>query len=1053
MIQKRLRAGKTTEHTFRGDLEQLLRTLLPDVHVTNEPGRVQNIGNPDYILSRKTIPIGYIEAKVIGIKLDGKNEQFERYKKGFDNLIITDYLIFRFYRYGQFTEEVRLAELQGTTIIANTDAFQQFENQIKDFGIFVGQTIKSPNVLAKMMAAKARLLQNTIEYALTSQDDTYENNSLRDQLTAFQESLIHDIDEKQFADIYAQTIAYGMFAARLHDTTLENFSRHEAAELIPKSNPFLRNLFSYIAGTTIDERLITNVDNLADVFRATDVKSLLNNFGNSATAQNDPIIHFYETFLSEYDPKLRKARGVWYTPEPVVSFIVRAVDDILKSEFGIKDGIADNSKIAIKVEGVGTDKRGKPIMQEKEVHKVQILDPATGTGTFLAEIIKYIYKTRFANMKGMWSGYVENDLIPRLNGFELLMASYAMAHLKLDLLLQETGYVPNKSQRFRVFLTNSLEEHHPATGTLFARWISQEAQEADLVKRDTPVMVVLGNPPYSGESANKGEWIMSLMEDYKKEPGGAVKLNEKNPKWINDDYVKFIRYAQHFIEKKGEGIMAFINPHGFLDNPTFRGMRWSLLNTYDKIYVIDLHGNSNKKETAPDGSKDENVFDIQQGVSISIFIKKEKRKIGQLGKVYHFDVYGKRTHKYSFLSNNSNGRINYKLVSNISPSYSFILKDIARLNVYKSGFGLDELMPVSVVGYQSHRDSFAVAHCKHELIKRLADFVDDNIDEHELLSRYNINESSSWKLKEQRNKIGIHINYGQFVCKTTYRAFDDRFAIMHPAICDRPRKELILHVAGRENYCLLVSKQQATVGFRHCFITKLIANDCVISTSSREANQVFPLRLYGSDDLSTTTEGYNLNLTIVDNISQAIGLVFNVNDANGTCSMSPVNIIDYIYAVLHSPSYRTKYQEFLKTDFPRIPYPTDANMFWDLVQKGSELRQYHLLEHQEIDRFVTSYPVAGNNTITRKITKKDWELYDEAGGIGRIWINDEQYFDEVPLIAWEFFIGGYQPAQKWLKDRHGRTLSYDDVRHYQRIIVALNETHRIMGEIDDTWQL
>jgi predicted helicase len=468
-----------------------------------------------------------------------------------------------------------------------------------------------------MMAGKARLLSDVIGKALTSDEELQQNSSLKDQLQAFKEILINDITPQGFADVYAQTIAYGMFAARLHDTTLNTFSRYEAAELIPKSNPFLRKLFQYIAGYDLDDRIKWVVDDLVQIFLACNVEEILKNFGK-ATKMEDPIIHFYETFLSEYDPKLRKARGVWYTPQPVVNFIVRAVDDILKTEFDLPQGLADTSKTKIKV-----DLQGKQV--EQEVHKVQILDPATGTGTFLAETIKHIHK-KFAGQQGIWSNYVETHLIPRLNGFELLMASYAMAHLKLDLLLTETGYKPTKDQRFRVYLTNSLEEATNEKPNLFmSQWLTDEAIQADHVKRETPVMCIIGNPPYSGESANKGEWIMSLMEDYKKEPGGKEKLKERNPKWINDDYVKFIRFSSHLIEKNGEGILAFINPHGYLDNPTFRGMRWHLQQTFDKIYTIDLHGNSKKKETAPDGSIDQNVFDIMQGVSINIFVKKKSK--------------------------------------------------------------------------------------------------------------------------------------------------------------------------------------------------------------------------------------------------------------------------------------------------------------------------------------------------------------------------------------------------------------------------------------------
>ena len=630
-INRHYLLGIATEHTFRGDLQQLIESLAVDIRATNEPKR-QSCGAPDYILTRKAIPVGFIEAKDIGDKdLDGKKksgnkEQFDRYKASLNNLIFTDYLDFHLYHDGEFITKIAIAEITEKGIKPIPENFVAFENLIKDFCTHLSQTIKSSKKLAEMMAGKARLLSDVIGKALTSDQINQENSTLKEQMIAFKDILIHDITPKGFADVYAQTIAYGMFAARLHDPTLKTFSRQEAAELIPKSNPFLRKLFGYIAGPDIDDRIKWIVDNLTEIFLACNVEEILKNYGKS-TKMEDPIIHFYETFLSEYDPKLRKARGVWYTPAPVVNFIVRAVDDILKTEFDLPQGLADTSKTKIKVNTQIADKNFKTGYKqvEQEVHKVQILDPATGTGTFLAEVIKHVHK-KFKGQEGIWSSYVENDLLPRLNGFELLMASYAMAHLQIDLLLKSTGFKPTLNQRTRVYLTNSLEEFHPDTGTLFANWLSTEANEANYIKRDTPVMCIIGNPPYSGESANKGEWIMKLMEDYKKEPGGKEKLKEKNSKWINDDYVKFLRYGQHFIEKNGSGVLAFINPHGFLDNPTFRGMRWNLLKTYDKIYTIDLHGNAKKKETAPDGSAAVNVFDIMQGVSINLFVKTGKKK-------------------------------------------------------------------------------------------------------------------------------------------------------------------------------------------------------------------------------------------------------------------------------------------------------------------------------------------------------------------------------------------------------------------------------------------
>ena len=482
-INQRYKQGNATEHTFRGDLQQLLESLVSEIRATNEPKR-QSCGAPDYILTKKGIPVGFIEAKDIGdkdlegTKKTGNKEQFDRYKASLNNLIFTDYLEFHLYIDGVFITKIAIAELQNETIVPLPNNFLAFTNLIKDFCSHIGQTIKSPKQLAEMMAGKARLLSDVIGKALTSDEINYEDSTLKDQMEAFRQILIHDITPQGFADVYAQTIAYGMFAARLHDPSLPTFSRQEAAELIPKSNPFLRKLFGYIAGPDIDDRIKWIVDSLVDIFLHCNVAEILKNYGKT-TKMEDPIIHFYETFLSEYDPKLRKARGVWYTPAPVVNFIVRAVDDILKTDFDLPQGLADTSKTKIKVTTQTFDKRKQAYTEvEQEVHRVQILDPATGTGTFLAEVVKHIHK-KFEGQQGIWSNYVETHLLPRLNGFELLMASYAMAHLQLDLLLKETGYTSTNSvttnQRLRVYLTNSLEESHPDTGTLLAGWLSSEA--------------------------------------------------------------------------------------------------------------------------------------------------------------------------------------------------------------------------------------------------------------------------------------------------------------------------------------------------------------------------------------------------------------------------------------------------------------------------------------------------------------------------------------------------------------------------------------------------
>lgn len=1006
-INQRYRQGNATEHTFRGDLQQLIETLAPGVKATNEPKR-QSCGAPDYILTRRDIPVGFIEAKDIGdkdlegAKKTGNKEQFDRYKASLGNIIFTDYLDFRLYREGKPVSSIAIGQLTEKGIVALPQNFDSFTALMKDFCTHTGQTIKSSKKLAEMMAGKARLLADVLEKSLTSDEQHREDSTLKDQMIAFREILIHDITPKAFADIYAQTIAYGMFAARLHDPTIGNFSRQEAAELIPRSNPFLRRLFGYIAGPDIDDRIKWIVDDLAEIFLACNVQELLRNYGK-ATKTEDPVIHFYETFLSEYDPKLRKARGVWYTPQPVVNFIVRAVDDILKTEFNLSQGLADTSKVKIAI-----DRQGKKA--EEEVHRVQILDPAAGTGTFLAEVVKYIHRN-FEGQQGMWNTYVENHLLPRLNGFELLMASYAMAHLKLDLLLAETGFTPTRQQRLRVYLTNSLEESHPDSGTLFASWLSAEANEASHIKSNTPVMVVIGNPPYSGESANKGEWIMKLMEDYKKEPGGLERLNERNPKWINDDYVKFIRYGQHFIEKNGSGVLAFINPHGFLDNPTFRGMRWNLLKTFDKIYTIDLHGNSKKKETTPDGSPDVNVFDIMQGVSINLFIKTGKKNVNELGKVFHFDLFGKREIKYDYLLENSLNTIELKDLPIVAPNYYFVNKDFEEQKIYDKGFKVNEIFTSSNVGIVTSKDDVLINDTKNGLIK--------NVEEY-------------YKIHADPNIIKA----------ISFRPFDNKLIYYDVKLIERAREKLMQQFYYGNNIGL-VTARQCVGNWRYVFISKLIGEFNLTGTAGRfGSGSYFPVYLY-SETNSQQTIGQktertpNLNQEIVKQIAENLGLAFTPEKEDTPGTFAPIDLLDYIYSVLHSPTYREKYKEFLKIDFPRVPYPQDAKKFWQLVALGGQLREIHLLESPVVEQFITKYPVSGSNLVERPLYVKE-----------KVYINDNQYFEGVPQVAWEFYIGGYQPAQKWLKDRKGRELTYEDIRHYQKIIVALTQTHSLMQEID-----
>ena len=1040
-INQIYRLGNATEHTYRGDLATLLQTLVPEIIATNEP-KGEKWGRVDYAISLKGINIGFIEAKDIGDKdLEGKKktgnqEQFDRYRAALSNLIITDYIDFHFYKEGILTEKISIGKVENNSVIPLSQNFQRFTTLFKNFTEQTPITIKSPTRLAEMMAGRARLMADIIEKSLNEDDasnkesETQDYSNLKKQMLSFQRMLIHDLDNKSFSDLYSQTIAYGLFTARYHDPSKETFSREEALTLIPRSNPFLGQLFIGLTGNQLDHRLVWIVDELVRIFLASDVATIMKDFGKS-TKQEDPVVHFYETFLGAYNPALRKARGVWYTPQPVVNFIVRAVDDILKTEFGFSEGLADKSKKKIKV-----NYQGKEI--EKEVHQVQVLDPGVGTGTFLAETIKHIHK-KYEGMQAMWSKYVENDLIPRINGFELLMASYTMAHLKLDMLLTETGYVPTKDQRLRVFLTNSLEEPNPDSGTLWGDLLSDEANQANAIKRDTPVMCVIGNPPYAVSSSNKSEWIMKLMEDYKKEPGGKEKLQERNAKGLNDDYVKFIRLGQYLLNKNGSGILAFINPHGYTDNATFRGMRWSLMNSFDDLYIIDLNGNVKKGKKGINGEIDENVFDITTGVSINVFVKHPKKSEKR---IFYHQLIGKRVMKYEFLNENNLKTIKFETLKPESNDYFLCSKDFIGTTEYKKNIPLDKLFNFKLSGLSTKNDDFCVSIDKQVILQKVNDLK--SLPFEEIKTKYLLQkESSSWSLNGAINDIKNGFDEKKIIA-INYRPFDYRYTYYtgkSMGYMGRPKGELGKHLL-KENLCLItLNKSRSNLLWNFIGVSKhMICEPTSITTL--DGNYGFPLYLYpdnkGQQTIDQSLERTpNFNTEIVNQITEKVGLTFTNEKETTKDTFAPIDLLDYIYGVLHSQTYREKYKEFLKIDFPRVPYPKDKDTFWKLVKLGGEIRQIHLLESPVVEKPICKFNISGTDIMVKP-------KYEN----GNVYINETQYFEDVPEVAWNFYIGGYQPAQKWLKDRKDRELQEDDIRHYMKIIVALTETDRLMKEID-----
>ncbi len=1002
---------ETSEMGYRTEFETLLKSIFQtiNVHRIDHDAKATGGNKPDFVVLNNDVPILYIEAKDIGISLDKveKSEQMKRYF-GYANLVLTDYTEFRFYRNGlPYEEPIKIAsyDVKNRTITAIPENYEHVAKSLLDFAQSHKEPIRSGKHLSKIMGGKAQRIRDNVKQFLGNQSD--KNTELVRVYEAIKKLLVHDLTHESFADMYAQTIVYGLFVARYHDKTPDDFSRTEARDLIPKSNPLLQQFFDHIVGPQFDKRLEYIVDELCVVFSHADVEELMKEYFKddlwSKTHKGpDPVIHFYEDFLKEYDDALRKKMGAYYTPLPVVEFIVRSVDCLLEKEFNLTGGLADTSKT------------------EDGLHRVQILDPAVGTGTFFSSVVGKIYeKILRKKQQGSWPAYVHHDLLPRLHGFEIMMTPYTIAHLKMAMAFEKTGF-KYFNQRLGIYLTNALEQGEKQEGLFsfgFAESIAEESKKASIIKNETPIMVVVGNPPYSVSSSNKSEWIQDLIKVYKKN------LNERKIN-LDDDYIKFIRFSEYFIEKNKSGIVAMITNNSFIDGNTHRQMRKHLLETFDDIYILDLHGNSKKKETALDGSKDENVFDIQQGVSINIFVRKTEKK-ESLGKVHHAELFGKRKDKFETLNESSVDTIKWNRLDYSEPYYFFVPKDFKSAGEYEEGFKINDLMEQYVSGVESVRDKITIHFSKKELSEVINDFK--NLTENDICTKYQTKDARDWKVERAKKDILLNSEDTTNWRKITYRPFDNReifySGTQNGFVCN-PRFKIMKNMLSNNTSLLTTQKnRQSSLGY--FFISNHISDRHALD-SAADSMQVFPLFLYSKDG----TKSPNLKKEIWQKIESIVG------------ETAPEDILNYIYAVLYSPDYRQKYKEFLKIDFPQVPYPDDKKQFESLVALGKELKELHLLKSPKVNQYITSYPVMGSDEV-EKISYEG----------GNVFINNKQYFGDVPEIAWNFYIGGYQPAQKWLKDRKGRKLTNEDIEHYQKIVVSLVETDRVMKLIDETIQI
>jgi len=1066
--------GDAREESYYSILEGLLKEYTESagkkkIHITTLPKKTE-AGNPDFrIWDGKQHIVGYIEAKaptVDNLDLKEDSEQLKRYRHTFPNLILTNFFEFRLYRNGTLIDKVLIGRpfiVHKLKTIPPVEKESDFLDLLEKFFSFSLPKVYNAKTLAIELAKRTRFLKDEV-----IAEDLIEEGTGKGFISGFYEAfrryLISGLSKEEFEDLYSQTITYGLFAARTRSE--KGFNRKLAYDNIPHTIGILRDVFKFISLGDLPKQMEWIIDDISEVLAVTDVKNILHQYFHEGKGK-DPIVHFYETFLAEYDPKTREKRGVYYTPEPVVSYIVRSLHHILKEHFNRTDGFANDM--------------------------VTVLDPAAGTLTFLAEAAKLAVEEFVSKYgEGGKENFIKEHILKNLYAFELMMAPYAVGHLKMSFLLEELGYKLQEDDRFKLYLTNTLEMEELAQTELPGMSsLSEESHLAGKVKREQPILVILGNPPYSGISANLSEkevtitkgqwyvtnyqiqedkvnayfklisqtkkarqeikarqktWIGELIEHYKIIDGHWLK--EKNPKWLQDDYVKFIRFAQWKINQAGKGVLGFITNHSYLDNPTFRGMRQSLMNSFNEIYILDLHGNSLKKEKCPDGSKDENVFDIQQGVAIVLFIKKQDEK--KECKIYRSDIWGLRKKKNDWLLKNDIKTTNWQKLSPKSEFYLFIPRNEILLENYERYAKITEIFQLNSVGIVTARDSFAIDSDKETLKRHIRTFYDDKMPDELVRRSFNLKDKSNWKLKDAREKARKDDNWEDSIINILYRPFDIQWIFYHDEVIERSRKEVMRHMI-QENLALCVGRAGQVVGLEKpwniIFCSDHIAD---FNLFYRGGNVNFPLYIYPDTDNSPNhVRGTNRTMMIFEPAEAYRIKKPNINQAfidfltkTYTKMAKPEKIFYYIYAVLYSNTYRTKYAEFLKIDFPRIPFTKNYKLFSKMAEYGQRLVDLHLLKAVEIEPPVAKFQGKGDERVEKL-------KYDEKEK--RTYINESQYFEGITEEVWQYQIGGYQVCNKWLKDRKKKLLSLDDIKHYCKIITSLQKTIEVQKAIDDIY--
>lgn len=976
-LKKVHEAGATTEYSYRTAFNEFLRSLFPreyNVKIIHEPGR-ETFGAPDFKISTDTGIIGYIETKAPHIdlhKLPKRDKgQIKRYSERLDNFILTNYRDFVLYQRGEKVDEVSLLDEDFNLIESNVEKFNRL---IQRFLSFAVPSIKDPESLAHILAKRAMILKDVVL------ENMGEDEQLQYLYQAFKEHLMAGMKKSEFADAYAQTVVYGLFMARF--TIKGRLTRENVAfRGVPKSLRVVHEIFKYIA-SDLPDYLEWILEELIAILNNVDVEALKRRF-HFGNGEFDPFLHFYETFLAEYNPRLRKSKGVYYTPIPVVEFIVNSVDEILKERFG------------------------------KRLHDdgVTILDPATGTGTFLGGVLDRIHR----NIKGtLFQLYLKERLLNNIYGFEILISPYLVAHLKLSMVLNQWGITLRDNERFRIYLTNTLDlMREKKQAGLFERALDRESEEADRVKKDAKIFVVVGNPPY--ETRKDETYIQTLLKDYMK---GLGVEKEKSRNALQDDYVKFIRFAQWKIEQNGKGTVGFITNNSYLDGLVHRRMRQSLMESFDEIYILNLHGNTRRGET------DENVFDIQQGVAIALFVKlREGKHKAEECKVYYYSIVhdaGKitRNEKYEFLRNESWKTVEWKELKPKEPYYFFVPKDLSLEEEYSKFPKLDEILEVYSSGVETGKDSALVAFSEEDLELIISDILNPQVSMAQLKEKYGLESTSGWRFEERRAKIvGTPMKPSNFK-KLAYRPFDWRWVYYEPKILRRAHFNVMKHFLADMNIGIVTERivPKMRLLWDAVFVVDTISELHLTGSKS----YIFPLYLYSDDG---KTRRPNLKQEFLEELKKRYG------------DITPEDFLYYAYAVLHDPKYRKRYAEFLKFDFPRIPL-YDRETFKKYREIGEELVKLHLMK---VD-FPVEPKLVGDDLTVERVK------YD---GKDCVAINKTTKLCGIPPEVWEYAIGGYRVIEKYLKGRKGRKLSLDGLEHIYKVVEILRRTIELVRKLED----